>query len=114
MSNRKQKKSQIPLYLAAAGGLLLIVTVILLLSQNRPAGTTAGPAHEEEYAEIERVSLADTKSAMEAETAVIVDVRAAEAYRAAHIAGAVNIPLNELESRLGELNKDEWIITYCT
>ena len=30
------------------------------------------------------------------------------------ITGAINIPLAELESRLGDLDKLQWIITYCT
>ncbi len=43
-----------------------------------------------------------------------MDVCSAEAYQASHIARAINIPLAELKSQLGELNKAKWIITYCT
>lgn len=114
MKKRKRQKSQIPLYLALAGGLLLIITAVLLNGANEPSTNTSVPAHEEGYPEIERVTLANAKSALEAGTAVIIDVRAAEAYQAAHITGAISIPSNELETRLSELNKDEWIITYCT
>jgi rhodanese-related sulfurtransferase len=31
-----------------------------------------------------------------------------------HITGAINIPINEIETRLGELDPDTWYITYCT
>ena len=47
------------------------------------------------------------------EPLVMVDVRPAEEYRAAHVAGAVSIPLEELEQRLRELPRDREIVAYC-
>ena len=47
------------------------------------------------------------------EPLVIVDVRPMEEYRAAHIAGAVSIPLEELEQRLRELPREREIVAYC-
>ncbi len=115
MKKRKPNKSPMPVYFAIGGGLLLIVAAILFANQNPPASPTPAISHEEEtYPEILRVSLDDTKAALEAGTAVIVDVRSAEAYQGGHIAGAINIPLGELDTRLGELDKTQWIITYCT
>jgi rhodanese-related sulfurtransferase len=58
--------------------------------------------------------LEDAKKALDAKSAVFVDVRSPESYSAGHITGAINIPLAELESRAGELNPADWIITYCT
>jgi rhodanese-related sulfurtransferase/DNA-binding transcriptional ArsR family regulator len=43
----------------------------------------------------------------------VLDVRPVEEYRAAHIAGAVSVPLKELEKRLGSLPKDREIVAYC-
>jgi len=43
----------------------------------------------------------------------VLDVRPAEEYRAAHIAGAVSVPLKELEKHLGGLPKDREIVAYC-
>ena len=43
----------------------------------------------------------------------LLDVRPAEEYRAAHIAGAVSLPLKDLESRLASLPKDREIVAYC-
>ncbi len=63
---------------------------------------------------VARVSLADAKSAFDSHTAVFLDVRAAESYAEAHIPGALNIPLDQLEARIGELDPNAWIITYCT
>jgi len=46
--------------------------------------------------------------------AVIVDTRSAIQYDAGHIAGSISLPLDQLESRMGELDPDTWYITYCT
>jgi len=43
----------------------------------------------------------------------VLDVRPVEEYRAAHIAGAVSVPLKELEARLGRLPKDREVVAYC-
>ena len=47
------------------------------------------------------------------EDLVVVDVRPTEEYRAAHVAGAVSIPLDELEQRLRELPHGRQIVAYC-
>ncbi len=43
----------------------------------------------------------------------VLDVRPAEEYAAGHVAGAVNIPVQELEKRLAELSTDQEIVAYC-
>ena len=50
---------------------------------------------------------------VEEEKALLVDIRFPEEYAAWHIAGSINIPLNELPKRLSELPKDKLIITAC-
>jgi len=45
--------------------------------------------------------------------AVVVDLRPTEEYEAGHIAGALSIPLSELEARLAELPADLEIVAYC-
>ena len=113
--SRQRKNNLIPLIAFVGGGLLLIIAGFMLANQN--ASTAPAPEiafAEEVYPEIERVSVEEAKAAFDSGTAVFVDVRSAEAYQAAHISGSVNIPSEELEARLGELDKTEWIITYCT
>ncbi len=113
--SKHKRSSQFPVFLAIGGGLLLIVTAIMLWTQNAPATSTPEVTHAEEtYPEIQRASIEEAKAAFDSGTAVFVDVRSAEAYQASHISGAVNIPSEELEARLGELDKAQWIITYCT
>lgn len=43
----------------------------------------------------------------------LIDVRPGEEFAAGHIPGAVNIPLDELPRRLGELPADRTVIAYC-
>jgi 3-mercaptopyruvate sulfurtransferase SseA len=66
--------------------------------------------------DVPRVSVVDAKSALDSGEAVIVDVRGAEFFAQGHIAGAVNMPLKNIEINPAgvNLNKDQWIITYCT
>jgi rhodanese-related sulfurtransferase len=44
---------------------------------------------------------------------LILDVRPVEEYRAGHIPGAVSIPVEDLEARLGELPEGVEVVAYC-
>lgn len=44
---------------------------------------------------------------------VVLDVRPAEEFAAGHIDGAVSIPLEELEERIGELPVELEVVAYC-
>ena len=43
----------------------------------------------------------------------VLDVRPPEEYAAGHLPGAINIPIEQLESRLGKLSKKREVIAYC-
>jgi len=58
----------------------------------------------DQQALLERVSSGDC---------IVLDVRPPEEYDAAHVAGALSMPLEELERRLGELPRDRQIVAYC-
>lgn len=46
--------------------------------------------------------------------ALLVDVRSPGEYADGHIEGAVNIPVGEVESRIGEFgDKDASVVVYC-
>lgn len=46
--------------------------------------------------------------------AVLVDVRTDEEFKARHVEGAVNIPVEELQDRLAELpDKQRTVVVYC-
>jgi 3-mercaptopyruvate sulfurtransferase SseA len=67
-------------------------------------------------AEVPRVTVNEAKAAYDSGAAIIVDVRAPEFYTDSHAAGAISIPLGLIESDAAslDLDKDKWIITYCT
>jgi 3-mercaptopyruvate sulfurtransferase SseA len=65
-------------------------------------------------AEMQRVTLEESKAAFDSGAATFVDVRSQSSYAANHIPGALSIPLIELEGRIDELDPHQWIITYCT
>ena len=58
------------------------------------------------------VPLADWKHLLP-ESAVLVDVRDPDEFEEGHIPGAINLPLNELRTRLGELPRDRELWLYC-
>jgi phage shock protein E len=45
--------------------------------------------------------------------AQIVDVRSPEEFRDGFYPGAVNIPVQDIARRLGELKKDKTVVLYC-
>ena len=118
------------------GSILIITVGTLLILSAIPAGSPAVPAPqtvpqaaippaaapqsapttpaEVPYPEIVRISLGDAKAAYELKQATYLDVRDADSYASGHIPGALSIPLNDLETRLKELDPNAWLLTYCT
>ena len=45
--------------------------------------------------------------------AVLLDVRPPNEFAAGHLRGAINIPIDQLPTRLSELPRDQKVITYC-
>jgi rhodanese-related sulfurtransferase len=63
---------------------------------------------------LEPISREELQARLDAgEDLVVIDVRPTEEYRAAHLAGAVSIPLDELKQRLRELSQERQIVAYC-
>ena len=67
-------------------------------------------------ASVPRVSIEEARVAQTSGAAIIVDFRSKQAYDESHIPGAINILLGEFETNITgiTLDKDQWIITYCT
>ena len=117
MKKRKQKtKSKLPILILIAGGLLILAAAVVLILQTGAPQTAAAPTNDPNlpYPNINRVSPAEAQAALDANKAIIIDVRAAEAYAASHIAGSISFPETDLPARLNELDPNQWIITYCT
>ena len=63
--------------------------------------------------EYEPVGCAELLERAKRHDVVVVDVRPPEEYASGHIAGAISIPLEELEQRLASLPRDAEIVAYC-
>jgi hydroxyacylglutathione hydrolase len=66
--------------------------------------------------EVPRVPVDQAKAAFDRGDAVIVDVRGADAYARSHITGALEVSLSAIQTDPANLplDKNKWIITYCT
>ena len=66
--------------------------------------------------DVPRVTVEIAKAAVDSGAAIIVDVRSPGAYENNHVAGAISVPLGaiELDPTNLTLDKNQWIITYCT
>jgi rhodanese-related sulfurtransferase/DNA-binding transcriptional ArsR family regulator len=62
---------------------------------------------------IEAVSRAELLERVRSGDAVVVDLRPTEEYEAGHVAGAISIPLAELEAHLAELPAGVEVVAYC-
>lgn len=60
-----------------------------------------------------KIKTPDMLALVEEGKAILVDIRFREEFEVWHMNFAINIPLNELPKRLGELPKDKLIITAC-
>jgi len=112
----RSQKTPLPLIFLGIGGLLLVALAVIFLTQQpataTPTPPAPAPASDTRFAP--RVGLEEALQAFENGDAVLLDVRSAESFGLKRITGAVNIPENELPTRLAELDKNDWIIPYCT
>ena len=107
--------------------LLLTFSLLLVIAQacSAPAAPTAtvegiatptAGAIPLTEAEVPRISLEQARAAIESGAAIVVDVRSRDSFKTSHIPGALNIQLGEFETNINNLrlDKEQWIITYCT
>jgi rhodanese-related sulfurtransferase/DNA-binding transcriptional ArsR family regulator len=64
-------------------------------------------------ARVESVRMADLLKRAKSREVVILDTRPANEYAAGHIAGAISVPVGELQHRLRQLPKDKEYVAYC-
>lgn len=62
---------------------------------------------------LESVDAATLRARMDAGEVVLIDVRPRVEFEVGHVHGALSMPLDELESRLDELPRDQTIVAYC-
>jgi hypothetical protein len=64
-------------------------------------------------ADVPRMPVTEAATRVRGGEILLVDVRDADSYRADHIEGSVNVPLEEVATRAAELPRDKVIVTYC-
>jgi len=69
--------------------------------------------HFGDRANAEPVRMADLLKRARAREVVILDTRPVGEYVAGHIAGAISVPVDELQRRLRQLPKDQEYVAYC-
>jgi rhodanese-related sulfurtransferase len=62
---------------------------------------------------LEPVRREDLLERVRAGMVLVLDVRPPEEYRAGHIAGAISVPVNDLERRMSELPGGKEVVAYC-
>lgn len=55
----------------------------------------------------------DDAKKMVADGAVLLDVRTTSEYGSGHLPGAINVPVQDLEKRIGELDPKKPTVVYC-
>jgi len=94
-----------------------VQTQIIIPTQITEPVSTQPPANlPQTDAEVSRVPADQAKAALDSGDAVIVDVRGADAYARSHIKGALEVSLSAIQTDPANLplDKNKWIITYCT
>jgi DNA-binding transcriptional ArsR family regulator/rhodanese-related sulfurtransferase len=61
----------------------------------------------------EAVAMTNLLERMQSTDVIILDARPANEYRAGHIAGAISVPIDELQDRLRSLPRDKDFVAYC-
>ncbi|MFB1010631.1 MAG: rhodanese-like domain-containing protein [Thiopseudomonas sp.] len=79
----------------------VVLAIALMLYESRRAGKS--------------LSTRELTSLVNADQAVVLDIRQAKDFSAGHIVDAINIPRDKLASRIGELDKykDKTIVVVC-
>lgn len=96
---------------------MLSFTSLIACGNDEPAAAVAAPApgsppRSTPAAQTGEVDVAALKAAMDAGPVRLIDVRTPDEFAGARVPGAVNIPLDELESRLSDVSQDKGDVVY--
>jgi hypothetical protein len=109
---RKKKQALLPIILLAA--VIILSIGALILADNLRQARIANPGEITNQDDIPRVTAEEAYQAMMNGEAVLVDTRSEAVFQSQRIAGAINIPVDKVETLVNNLDPDTWYITYCT
>jgi rhodanese-related sulfurtransferase len=59
------------------------------------------------------ISITDFKASLKSDLIFVLDARTPDEFASGHFPGAVNIPLEDLHKRMGDIPQDKFIIVHC-
>lgn len=65
------------------------------------------------YEDVQSISLEEAMAKMKAGAIILLDVRPRDEYEAGHLAGAISVPMDELELYLHNLPRPAQVVVYC-
>ena len=109
------RKEGLRVYYTAAGeDVVALCSALRRVAENRVAEVERlvriWLAHRDELEPVSRTELIERARRG---LVTLVDVRPAEEFAAGHVPGAINIPVEQLESRLTELPRRKEVVAYC-
>ena len=110
MSKKTVKNPPRPAMMYLAGGSAGVLVGLLILWVVLPLGA-ASSSTPTSFGTIE---VSELQSMVEKNEVTVIDVRNIEPYLAAHIPGALQIPVSMIEGEIPHLPKGKKIVTYCT
>ncbi len=109
---RNKNKALLPFILM--GAVIILSIAGLIVADNLRQAKIENPGEISDQNDIPRVTAEEAYQAFLDGEAVLVDTRSELVYQSSHITSAINLPIDKVEDRLGELDPDTWYITYCT
>lgn len=110
---KKRKKGRLlPIFLFV--GVMAASIIGLMIAENARQNKIENPSVVTSQDDVIRLTAEEAYEAQQNSSAVIVDTRSEAQFAQGHIAGAINVPLDQLENRISELDPATWYITYCT
>ena len=64
-------------------------------------------------AQFRNIASSEAKALLDTGTVFLLDVRTPEEFRQAHLKGAVLIPVDQVEKRIGEIPRNRPVLVYC-
>jgi len=101
---------------AVAGIAALMFAAVMAMRGGAPAkpAVTATMAKLTSLESVPRISIPALREKIDRGEVVVMDVRDIDSYTAAHIPGAMHIPVSYVESELPYLPRGKPIVAYCT
>jgi hypothetical protein len=111
---RRKKKNSIILPVILFVAVIALSVGGVILAQSIRRARIQNPGDYASQDEIPRMTVSEAYEAVMNGEAILVDTRSEAQYQAQRAIGAISLPIDQVEFRLGELDPEQWYITYCT